>query len=165
MAKKIKKKDIIYQEEENSEAERKLKKLKKELKHCQEQKQEYLFQAQKNRADFLNYQKKQEERLEEFKKYRESSIINDILPFLDSLEQGAKNNKEINFLKKQLQDILKKHGLKKIKTRGEKFDPNYHEAIKQIASSEKSGVIIKEYQKGYLLHDKLLRPSRVKVAE
>lgn len=158
-------KNISYISEEDDELNNKLKKLKKKLKSCRKEKEEYLSQMQRIRADFMNYQKRQEERLESIKKYAESNLISDVLVVLESLESGAKADENFMPIKKQLEGVLKNHGLEEIKSIGEKFDPNFHEAVMEEESKEESGIIIEEYQKGYMLYDKLLRPSKVKIAK
>lgn len=163
----IKKEDTVYiNENEDSEGlAGKLKKLKKKLKECQKEKEEYLSQSQRARADLINYRRRQEEALGEIIKQGNNEIIKELLPILDSLEMGADENDGIKQIKDQLETVLGKYGIKSIKVIGEKFNPEFHEAIEQIESSEKSGIILEEVQKGYLLGDKVLRVSRVKVAE
>jgi molecular chaperone GrpE len=166
MEEKSKKGTISYiSEEEDSDRESKIKKLKKKLKQCRREKEEYMSEAQRARADFVNYQKRQEDRLSQIKQYAGSEIINDVLAVLESLEKGAETNEDLVPIKKQMESVLKKHGVREVKALGEKFDPNYHEAVAEEDSKEESGVVIEEYQKGYMLHDKLLRPSRVKIAK
>ena len=158
-------KNISYISEEDDELNNKLKKLKKKLKSCRKEKEEYLSQMQRIRADIMTKQKRQEERLESIKKYAESNLISDVLVVLESLESGAKADENFMPIKKQLEGVLKNHGLEEIKSIGEKFDPNFHEAVMEEESKEESGIIIEEYQKGYMLYDKLLRPSKVKIAK
>ena len=59
--------------------------------------------------------------------------------------------------------VLKECNIEEIKAVGEKFNPEFHEAIEQIESKKESGIIVEEIQKGYLLNNKVLRPSKVKV--
>ncbi len=162
-----KQKEITYLEEESEDSASKTKliKLKKKLKQCQQEKEEYLSQMQRARADLINYQKRQEKLTEELKKFGQAKLVFDLLPVLDSLKQGAKQNQEIKCLKDQFESILKHYQLNEIKTKQEKFDPNFHEAIDQVESEQESGMIIEEVQKGYLLGDKVLRPARVRVAK
>jgi len=143
----------------------KSKELKLKLKECQKEKEEYLTQAQIARADLINFRRRQEKILEELKKYGQEDLIKELLPVLDSLEIGAKKNHDLNQIKEQLKDILKKYGLKVIKTKGEKFNPEFHEAIEQIESKEQEGSIVKEIQKGYIIENKILRASKVKIAK
>lgn len=153
----MKKSELKYISEEETDS--KADKLKKKLKQCQKEKEEYLSQAQRARADLINYRRRQEQVLEEFKKFGQAGFIRELLPVIDSL--SAADYKEI---KSQLEDILKKFGLKEIKAKGEKFNPHFHEAVEMVEAKE-SGIVVEEIQKGYLLNDKILRVSKVKVSK
>ncbi|MFH1671311.1 MAG: nucleotide exchange factor GrpE [Candidatus Portnoybacteria bacterium] len=160
-----KEQEIMYLSEEKAPG-GKLKKLKEKLKECQKEKEEYLTQAQRARADLINYRRRQEEKIMPgIVAIGQSSIIHKILPVLDSLESGAKKNEDIKQIKEQMINVLKEINVEGIKALGEKFNPEIHEAIEQIDSKEKEGIIVEEIQKGYLLNDKVLRPSKVKVAK
>jgi len=89
------------------------------------------------------------------------------LPVLDSFELALKESgdKGVFLIKSQIDDVLKKHGLVAMRTLGEKFNPEFHEAVAEDKSEKESGAILEEFQKGYLLHGKVLRPARVKVAK
>ncbi len=146
------------------------------LEKCQKEKDEYLAGWQRARADFLNYKKQEIERLKEIMEYGSQGLILKILPILDSLEKAEtqipldfRNNewvKGISQVKSQLQDFLRKEGVKEIKTIGEKFDPNFHEALEKIRVENKEpGRVIKEIQKGYTLNNKVIRPAKVKITK
>ena len=87
----------------------------------------------------------------------------------DSTKSDRTSNgveKGILLIKSQLYDILKKRGLELIGVKqGDAFDPAYHEALEQVEVSEKEkdGVVLEELQKGYMIHDRVLRPAKVKV--
>lgn len=160
-------------EEENTNIEDKLKKLKEKLKKCQKEKEEYLDGWQRTKADFINARREEEERRKDFIKLSNQLLIADILSVLDSLDlavQSQKNKENditdgVYLIKLQLQDVLKKYGLEVMKTKGEKFDPKFHEAIEEVESKKESGTIIEEVQKGYKLDNKVLRPARVKITK
>lgn len=161
------KEEIIYTDEEQQDLNKlsdKTKKLRDKLKECQREKEEYLAQAQRARADLINYRRRQEQILEEFKKYGQVGFMRDLLPIMDSLEMGAKEYQEIVPIKKQFEIVLKQYGVKEIKSLGEIFNPLYHEAVEMVDVKGKSGVIAEEVQRGYLIDDKVLRASKVKVA-
>lgn len=138
-------------------------KLKKKLKQCQKEKEEYLFQAQRAKADLINYRRRQEQVLEEFRKFGQGGFVAELLPLIDSLS-AAGDNKHLQPIKSQLEQILRKRGLTEIKAKGEKFNPHFHEAV-EMAEGDESGIILEEIQKGYLLADRVLRPAKVKVAK
>ncbi|MBT9151719.1 MAG: Protein GrpE [candidate division WS2 bacterium] len=154
------------------------KELSKKLEECQRLKEEYLSGWQRARADFLNYKKEEMERMEQILKYANQELILKILPILDniniaekeiiSIEHKETKIKEIikGFLqiKTQFEDFLKQQGVEEIKCLGEKFDPNFHEAIEELEVKDKEqGIIIEKVQKGYKLNGKVIRPARVKI--
>jgi len=162
----LKKKKISYLSEEAEGSEGKLKELKNKLKECQKEKEEYLTQAQRARADLINYRRRQEEKIiPGIVAYGQSSIIHKILPVLDSLESGAEKSDDVKQIREQIISALKEIHVEEIKSLGEKFNPEFHEAIEQVESEEESGIIIQEIQKGYLFNKKILRPSKVKVSK
>jgi len=122
--------------------------LKRKLQEYQKQKDEYLAGWQRSRADFLNYKKEEMERIERLLKYGEEEFILKILPILDNFEiaekkipADLKNNDNVKGLlqiKTQLLDFLRSQGVEEIKTIGEKFDPNFHEAVEQVEESKLS---------------------------
>ncbi len=174
--KKEKDGEMSYEEEKEGNAsldeENKIGKLKEKLKECQKEKQEYLAGWQRAQADFINFKRRQEEQMGEWLKMFGEGLMRDILPVLDSLEAGIKNQgpgikeQELGGLagvRKQLLAILKKHGLEEMKSVGEKFDPERHEAVEEIKSEGKVGEVAEEMQKGYLLNGKILRVAKVRV--
>ncbi len=153
-----------------------------ELEKCQRERDEYLAGWKRAKADFLNYQKDEKRRLEEFLKFVQAGLIEDLLPVLDSFDlalrqaqgeatsvQGTPSDNQLRgflLIKLQLDDILKKRGLEPIKSVGEKFNPEFHEAILTIEDKTKeSDTIIEEIQKGYLLNGQVLRPAKVKITK
>jgi molecular chaperone GrpE len=160
--------------EDSGSSEEKIKKVKEKLKQCQKEKQEYLTGWQREKADFINYKRRQEEQMAEWSKMLGEGLVRDILPVLDTLEprnyadldaeQRGKGEvvKGLELLRQQLLKILQNHGLSEIKAVGEKFDPQLHEAVEQVAGEE-SGMVVEEVQRGYLLNGKVLRVAKVKV--
>lgn len=137
--------------------------------------QEYLENWKRERAAFLNYKKEEAERVGEFVKFANQELISKILPILDNiyiaekkLPKDLKNNQWVEGIlkiKSQILDFLKNQGIEEIKCLGEKFDPNLQEAIEEVKKSDsESGIIIEEIKKGYLLHGKVIRPAKVKIA-
>ena len=108
--------------------------------------------------------------------YGSEELILKILPILDSLEKAEtqipldfKDNEWVEGISQvriQLQDFLKKEGVEEIKTIGERFDPNFHEALEKVEVKNKEvGKIVKEIQKGYTLNNKVIRPAKVKITK
>ena len=127
-------------------------------------------------AEMENIKKRGKKEREELAKFANESLIKEILPTIDSLEKAishANNDDNLSGLVKGLEmtldglmKTLEKSGLKGIEAVGEQFDPNFHEAIsQQIDDKVAPGNIIMELQKGYLLNERLIRPSMVVVSQ
>jgi len=154
----------------------------KELGELKKKCEEYLNGWKRERADFLNYKKEEIERTGQLIKYANEEIILNILPILDNFclaEKHISDSEEsAGFLqiKKQLEDLLVKQGIKEMKTLYEKFDPNYMEVVEEVLArdashsdtgweAEEPGVVVEVVQNGYTLHDKIIRPARVKISK
>lgn len=159
-----------------AEGEKNIEELKKKLEECENQKSEYLTGWQREKADFLNYKREEMERVGELLKYANETFILKILTILDNFEiiekkfpenlKKDENVKGLLMVKNQISDFLKTQGVEVIKSIGEKFDPNLHEAIEQVEVKEKTpGIIIEEIQKGYKINGRLLRPTKVKISK
>jgi molecular chaperone GrpE len=148
-----------------------------DLEKCRKERDEYLAGWQRAKADFSNYQKDEARRSEEFAKWALASLILDLLPILDSFDVAlgqTKNESEkmgLQLIRSQFLSSLAKYGLKSISAeKGEKFNPELHEAISREPSdlsaqeNQLEDIILEEIQKGYTLHNRILRPSKVKVA-
>jgi molecular chaperone GrpE len=133
--------------------------------------EEYLANWQRAQADFINYKRRAEQERLEFNSYANANLVLSILPVLDDLERAIKaipdefNGHDwvegIKLVERKFKTTLEGQGVKPILALGMAFDPKLHEAIRHEKGKE--GMVIAEYQKGYMLSDKLLRPSRVAV--
>src|SRR3989344_1272927 len=129
--------------------------LKKQRGECEKKAAEYLAGWQRERADFLNYKKDEIERIGELLKYAGEGIISKILPILDNFEiaernlsdKDDKNAKGFLQIKAQFRDFLKGYGVEEIKSMGEKFDPNFHEVVEEVADNGSPQVIVEEIHK------------------
>ena len=161
-----------------SDPEEIIKKLKEKLKQANKEKQEYLNGWQRTKAEFVNAKKRLEDDLKEYKKFAEQNLIEELLPVMQSFDM-AMSNKEawekveknwrigVEYIFNQLKNTLEKSGLKEINPLGEIFNPERDEAIEHIKTEDESkkGKIIEVVQKGYSLNEKIIRPSKVKIAE
>ena len=144
------------------------KELNKELaelkKQITEKENQYLYLQ----ADFENYKKNAAREKEIFVKFANEELILKLLTVIDEFESAFKSGNDDNegfkIIYKNLLKILEGEGLKPIETRGKKFDHNYHEALMQEDSDEEEGTILEEFQKGYMLHNTVIRHAKVKVA-
>jgi len=158
---------IEYVSEDDTEkAEHKIKKAKDKLKTCEQERAEYLAGWQRAKADLINYKKEQEAKISEIFKFANEGLIYEILPILDSFELAIKHSKDngIEQIYNQFKSILKNQGFEEIKALGEKFDPALHESVGEVEGKE-PGIIVEEIQKGYKLHGKVIRASKVKIGK
>ena len=156
--------------QENNE----LEKLKEDLENVKEKCEEYLNGWKRERADFLNYKKDEMERMGQLIKYSNEELILKIIPILDNIylaeshvPEKLKDNPWIegfNRIKNQLYGFLQKEGIEPIETIGKQFDPNTMECVEEVECDE-SGVVAEEIQKGYTMHEKLIRVAKVKVSK
>ncbi len=127
-------------------------------------------------ADYDNARKRLERERQEFIKFAQFNIIQDFLAVLDDFErafESAKQTKDIEklirgleMIGKDLYSLLKKYGVEEIDAQNKAFDPQFHEALMQEERSDvPENTVIEVLQKGYKLHDKLLRPAKVKVSK
>ena len=128
-------------------------------------------------ADFENYKKRASKELEEFRKYANEALIKALLPAIDNLERAVKSVREdgcdlqalVQGVELTLTDIVKvlnQFQVQQISAMGENFDPNVHQAMMQEASDEHpDNTVIQELQKGYTIHNRLLRPAMVVISK
>lgn len=137
-----------------------IERLKNELNECKEK----LLRLQ---ADSENYRKQLDREKEEFMRYSNEKLITELLDVIDNFERAIKNSHDpgVKMIYNQFLNVLKAHGLKPIDALGKKFDPYYHEAFLQEESDKDEGTIIGEFQKGYMLNQRVIRHSKVKVAK
>jgi molecular chaperone GrpE len=145
--------------------------LKQALAEEKKKSEEYMASWQRAQADFVNYKRRTEQERQEFNSYANANLILSLLPVIDDLERAldavpTKYKKHdwvegVRLVAHKFKTILEGQGVKPIKAMGEAFDPNYHEALRQDKGEE--GIVVEEFQKGYMMHDKLLRPARVVV--
>ena len=133
---------------------------------------EYRDRYVRTLADFENFRKRTEREKQDFRRYAVTDVLRDILPVLDNFdraldhaEEGDDFHKGVLLIYKQLFDVLQRNGLTTIEEANVRFDPNIHEAVvREENDSVPSHTVVAVLQKGYFLHDRLLRPALVKVA-
>ena len=131
-------------------------------------------------AENQNVRKNQEKEKEDILKYGSFNFASQILNLTDNLDRAFsifKNNEKfkdkefleitngIELIEKELLSTLEKNNITYIDCLNKKFDPNFHQALSEIDSEKEPGTVVEEVQKGYMLHDRLLRPSLVNVAK
>jgi molecular chaperone GrpE len=128
-------------------------------------------------AEFENYKKRSSREIEEFRKFANQSLIKEMLSVVDNLELAMNSTNGHKAIDKDLlqglemthREILKvfeKFNVKPIDAKGQPFDPTFHEAVMQEETNDYAkNTVINEMQRGYMIHDRLLRPSMVVVAK
>jgi molecular chaperone GrpE len=147
--------------------------LETRLAMTEKQRDEFLAGWQRAKADYLNYKKEENERLEKIAKYTSEDLMREMVTILDSfdlglraLEKAGAVEKGVYMIRTQIEDALKKRGLEKIKlSPGDPFDPSTAEAIAEGESEHPPGTIAEEIEPGYKLYEKVLRPARVKLSK
>ena len=125
-------------------------------------------------AEFENYKRLAQREQREVLRFANENILKELLPVLDNLERAiecSKGSQErdalvqgVELTLKQFLETLTKFGVRPVASVGQAFDPSYHQAVSQVqSSSAPSNTVIEEYQKGYLLHDRVVRPAMVAV--
>ncbi len=126
-------------------------------------------------AEFDNYRKRMDRERRDLADYLAGDILAGFLPIVDNFERALAApagsdpdslRKGVELIHRQILDLLTKRGVTPIAALGADFDPNFHEAvIHEVSDAHREGEVMQELQRGYMLGDKLLRPSMVKVAK
>ncbi len=147
-----------------------------ELRKKAEERDTYLDQLLRAKAEFMNYQKRMTKENESTSQFAVQSLILDFLPELDNFDRALKladSTKDIKkfvegikLIEEQLFKVLGKYGVEPIETVEKAFDPNLHEAVMEEENNEMPHhTIIEEFQRGFLLKERVIRPSKVKVSK
>lgn len=161
-------------ERENNEKE--IEALKKKLEEKEKEAKDYYDRLLRTAADFENFKKRAAREKEEWTKYANEDLMRAILPFVDNLERAlnhagkTENNQSIEegvrLTLQQLLQALSRFGLSPVESIGKPFDPTVHEAMIAVETDEhEPNQVIEEFQKGYYLKDRLLRPATVSVSK
>ena len=140
-----------------------------------------LVEAEKDRvlrlsAEFENYKKRSAKEIQDFRKFANETLLKQLLTIVDNLERAIDTSEEhvnnkglldgVKMTHKEMLRIFEAFEVKPIKAEGEIFDPNFHQAVTQEESDScAENTVIKELQKGYTLHGRLVRPSMVIVSK
>jgi len=127
---------------------------------------------QRDHANFENYRKQTEKRIEEIRQMASRDMLMQILPVIDNFELALKNTgsnsqdflKGIELIYSQLITILENQNVKQIPTENKIFDPFYHEALMKVDSDKPENTIIEELQRGFTLNEKVIRHAKVKLS-
>jgi molecular chaperone GrpE len=125
-------------------------------------------------ADMENLRRRTRKEQEDLAKYASLKVISELLPVIDNFERALSADKDsmtvesllegVNMVYRQMLQIFEREGLTAIQATGQPFDPNVHQAVMQAQDpAYESGVVVEEFQKGYLFKDRVIRPAMVKV--
>ena len=145
--------------------------LAKQLAEERQRAESFYASWQRSAADFANFKRRTEQERADATRFASAMLIMNILPVLDDLERALQSvSKElagltwvdgIQIIYRKLQMVLEAQGLKPIEAVGKAFDPNAHEAVLRAPGEE--GIVLAELQRGYMIHDRVIRPALVKV--
>ena len=148
--------------------------LELQIETLRKEKEELYDRYLRKHADFENFRKRLEKDKKDFHQFALTDIMGELIFILDNFERAfshasdASNQeyqKGVELIYRQLKDVLEKRGLRAIQTEGQKFDPNFHEAVaREERNDVEEGTILEELQRGYLFQNRLLRPAMVKVS-
>ena len=129
---------------------------------------------QRMAADFANYRKRNEAERIDFVKYAKADLIKKLLDVLDGYDRALETTpadaegqpwlEGLRLVERKLRQLLESEGLQPLDAVGQPFDPYLHEAVAHLESDAPEGTVISEYQKGYRLHERLIRPAAVTVS-
>ncbi len=147
-----------------------------ELQRKARERDEFLQMLQRTRADYLNYQKRVARQLEEERKFAVQPFARDLLNVLDNLERAIEAAEKVagaeaivqgvRMVYQELLSVFERHGIRPIDSDNQVFDPAYHEAVAQEEREDlPPGRVVRTLQRGYMFHDRLLRPAKVVVSK
>ncbi|MEK7281878.1 MAG: nucleotide exchange factor GrpE [Chloroflexota bacterium] len=165
--------ELRQEEQKQENAEEGIEGLKSLLEQEKARAQGYFSNWQRTQADFINFKRRSEQEMAEMVKFANTALVFSLLPVLDDLERAfaslPSNLAEltwvdgIQLIQRKLHAILEAQGLSEVKSLGETLDLNLHEAVMRGEGEE--GKVLAIVQKGYKLHDRVLRPSLVVVGD
>lgn len=145
--------------------------LEERLARAEEDARKYLDNWRRAEADLQNFKRRSEQERDESRKFAHASLIINILPIVDDFERAFSSLDShlaglswfdgIYLIYRKLSQLLENAGVRPIQAEGQQFDPRYHEAVAHVDGEE--GKVLSEVQRGYTLHDRVLRPAMVVV--
>jgi molecular chaperone GrpE len=162
--------EVVTEEQEAQEVEHDLGAL---LEKAEQERDEYLDLAQRTKADFENYRKRMAADVQAAAARGRGEMARELIDAVDNLERALESGGEgrdgltdgVEMVLRGMREALSRNGIEVVDPKGEKFDPNQHEALSTMpVEGAESGVVVEVMQKGYRLGEQLLRPARVVVS-
>ncbi|MFD2618256.1 nucleotide exchange factor GrpE [Terrilactibacillus laevilacticus] len=165
--------EIVEEDAETLQA--KLAEQQVQIENLAKEKEELNSRFLRAQADFENFKRRSNEEKIQARKFRSQDLVTEVLPVIDNFQRAlsvkvesadAENLKQgMEMVLRQLQEALKKEGVEEIEAANQPFDPNLHQAVMQVESSEhESNIIVEVLQAGYTLNGRVVRPAMVKVS-
>jgi molecular chaperone GrpE len=165
-----------HQKNKKKKEDKEIEELKKKLEEKEKEAKENYDRLLRTAADFENYKKRAAREKEDWTKFANEDLIRAILPFIDNLERAVNHAQKVvdagvliegvRLTLQQLLQALNKFGLSSFESVGKPFDPAIHEAMLVVETDKhEPNQVVEEFQKGYLLNDRLLRPATVSVSK
>jgi len=132
--------------------------------------EEYADLLKRYKAEFENYVKRTDKERTDFVKYASEKLCLRLLTIMDEFEQALKNIKDdstkkgVQMIYDNLSKALKEEGVEHINSNNTKFDPYKHEVLAKVDSDKPEDTVLEEIQKGYMMHEKVLRHAKVKIS-
>jgi len=150
--------------------------LEAELAAAREEAERFRDRWMRERADLENLKKRAERERGDAVRFGSERLVSDLLTVVDDLERAIRAAEEgaggmalldgVRLVEKRLSDVLARHGVTRVASQGEAFDPAHHEAVAHVESdAHGSGMVIEEHRGGFRMHDRLLRPAMVSVSK
>ncbi|MFM7088181.1 MAG: nucleotide exchange factor GrpE [Candidatus Paceibacterota bacterium] len=170
--------EFEYNEDGEEDLKKTLKKLRADLKQAKKEKEEYLTGWQKERAEFMNYKKQEEDRKSMVSESLRERILSRFLTVSDSFNMAFANKAAwekvdagwrtgVEYIYSQMQNVFEEYGVKSFGEVGDAFDPNLHEPVDMVDTDKKEDdhKVATIIQKGYKLGERVIRPARVNLFE
>ena len=148
--------------------------LERELAETKAKSEEHLYHWQRSAADFSNYKRRTDDERAQLSQFSNAILIGKLLGVLDDFDRALESVPAeahdawidgVNLVERKLRSVLESEGVTAIAAVGEPFDPNLHEAVAHEETADHpDNQVIGEVQRGYRLHDRVIRPSLVRVA-
>lgn len=170
--------EFEYNEDGEEDLKKTLKKLREDLKVAKKEKEEYLTGWQKERADFANYKKNEDERKAMFSEAMRERILTRFLEVMDNFNMAFANKAAwekvdpnwrlgVEHIYSQMKAVFEEYGVKEVGKVGEAFDPNLHQPVEMVPTDKKGSdhTVATVIQSGYKLGERVIRPARVNIYE
>ena len=145
--------------------------LRKKVEKLKQEKEDLYEIAVSKQADFENYKKRASRHQKDFKRFANQELLQELLTVVDSIKEIPEYSNDgiaiegVKMILKEIDRILKKFNVEPIDALGQQFDPKFHQAMSLEETDDwMDNTILSELQKGYMIHDRLLRPSMVVVS-